>query len=641
MAKKSREHASRWLIPLSLVFVFVVLLAARQIGDPDIGFHLRGGQWILENGRFHSTDVFTYTVNHNEYIAMYWLYQVILYVLFSVSGYIGLTSLNILFITSVFSLLLYRLRQAGVYTWISTFTLFACAVAIEFRFLYRPEIITWIMLILTLTILDQYFVHRRNYLFWLPVIQLFWVNLHGLFILGWFITATYFVSDWVHRKSFDKKMFKWSLISLGASLINPYLTRGLAFPFYLFTRLRGSNIFKPLITEFQSPWTTKMMGSDSFFLTAPLHWYYLLSILGFLLIVLTYRKRRLHEYLLWGTFFYLSVTAVRNVPLFMLVAVQIAAVSLHEVIQRVKLRSCHIPALNKISCVVPIAFAVLVMLLGLRITTNAYYMDNGRAIKFGIGLDRSAHPLGATKFLNKEKLSARILNDLNSGSWLIWQIPQPVFIDGRLEVMQEAFFREYLSSFTDDGLAKIIRKYHPGLILFEHATALNWRRQLADLPEWRIIFLDEKSAIYARQGYATSTPAIEFVELVAQRGIDTLLSEDETWEILHEETSYKREGFYEGFIDRKTYAEVMPMRIALFAYWSDEFRAAELLLLDMLRKTPYHAYEILFNLGAVYYRTGEYEKALFCYGRVLHLDKSNRYARKYRQEILQLLRERG
>ena len=198
-------YTSKWFLPLVCVFVLVVMLSLRLISDIDIGFHLRGGQWILENMSFHKNDVFTYTVNQNEYIAMYWLFQVLLYGVFTFSKYGGLTIMKTILIVFVFLLIFIRMKAHRIPLWLSTITIFATIFIMILRFTIRPEVFSWIFFLSTLIILDQYFYHKKSYLFWLPIIAVLWVNLHGLFILGWIVMGAYLISILFRkRKSFIK-----------------------------------------------------------------------------------------------------------------------------------------------------------------------------------------------------------------------------------------------------------------------------------------------------------------------------------------------------------------------------------------------------------------------------------------------------
>jgi tetratricopeptide (TPR) repeat protein len=367
----------------------------------------------------------------------------------------------------------------------------------------------------------------------------------------------------------------------------------------------------------------------------------LIAATSLLFIIITCKRRKLHEYLLWTAFAFLSSTAVRNVPLFVIIAIHIAALSLIDIATWVKQKVKSHALFNAIKQVSPVLFAIFVALLCLRVVTNAHYLANNRANNCGIGLDRHAHPVGAADFINRNKLQGRVLNDLNSGSWLIWQIPQPVFIDGRLEVMQEPFFLEYLSSFREKGLHSLLQKYNPQLITFEYGTALNWRHQLANMPDWRMIFVDEKSVIYAHETYAPQIQPFSFTQLLTLQEIDMAMDDSDVWQVLRTPWKSASVNFLEGFFRKKSYTDLQPMSLALFAYENEEFQVSELLLLNLLRKTAGHDLQIYFNLGAIYYRSEDYEKALYCYERVLELDPKNRYAQKYKKDLTQLIMQRG
>ena len=95
----------KWLLPLALTAGFIFILSLRQLSDPDLGFHLKYGKWIVENLRFPSTDQSTYTVSDHPYVDLHWLFQVMLYGVYSLTGYPGL-SLFVCSLTLLLSLLL-------------------------------------------------------------------------------------------------------------------------------------------------------------------------------------------------------------------------------------------------------------------------------------------------------------------------------------------------------------------------------------------------------------------------------------------------------------------------------------------------------------------------------------------------------
>ncbi|MFN3344045.1 MAG: hypothetical protein ACK412_00150 [Chloroherpetonaceae bacterium] len=51
--------------------------------DIDIGFHLHGGKWIWQHRAFPDKDAYTYTVPNNDYIDLHWLYQLLMFGVYS------------------------------------------------------------------------------------------------------------------------------------------------------------------------------------------------------------------------------------------------------------------------------------------------------------------------------------------------------------------------------------------------------------------------------------------------------------------------------------------------------------------------------------------------------------------------------
>src|SRR5512135_3298949 len=71
---------------VSIFFLALVALAARNITDPDFGWHFRTGELILSTLSIPSTDSFSFTavgvsrVNHD------WLSDVLIFALFQLGG---------------------------------------------------------------------------------------------------------------------------------------------------------------------------------------------------------------------------------------------------------------------------------------------------------------------------------------------------------------------------------------------------------------------------------------------------------------------------------------------------------------------------------------------------------------------------
>src|SRR5579872_102989 len=170
------SSSNSWIYPIVLCFVLVALLATTHINNFDLGTDLKTGQWILENHGFPQKDSFTYTVNQNDYLDGKPLYQIALYLIYGAFDYTGISLINTLAILSVFFLLFIRLKETDSPPWLVAFLLLTAALAMERRFFVRAEIGTWILLSLTLLILEWRVRGKHNLLWLLPVIQWTWIN---------------------------------------------------------------------------------------------------------------------------------------------------------------------------------------------------------------------------------------------------------------------------------------------------------------------------------------------------------------------------------------------------------------------------------------------------------------------------------
>ena len=139
---------------------------------------------------------------------------------------------------------------------------------LSFRLDPRPEIFSLFYLGCYLAILRR--AEERPKLLWLlPLVQVLWSNVQGLFILGpllmgMFVLAQAVRFGWMKRSGQpigkDEEKQRWKQIS-GASIavaaacfVNPYGIQGVLFPFDLFPKIADpNNPYKKYIEELQSP----------------------------------------------------------------------------------------------------------------------------------------------------------------------------------------------------------------------------------------------------------------------------------------------------------------------------------------------------------------------------------------------------
>ena len=617
--------STNWSIAFIALVVLTIVFSLRLINNADIGFHLRGGEWIVDNLEFPSKDVFTYTSTTNDYIDMQWLYQVIMYTVQSIFGYAGMTIFNILLILTAFYLLFRLMLYRKVPMPLIVLSLFLVLVTIHIRFSYRPELMTWIGILLTLYILEVYYHSRKKNLYLLPIIMVVWVNMHGLFMIGLFVMAAYLVSVLIRDKKLDMYFLKWFLIAIAATLVNPYFITGATYPFYLLTRLDESNIFAQTISELQSPFSITD-GSFNF----ELNLYFYSAIASFALMILTIRKRRIYEFIIYAAFFYISYAAFRNIPIFMIYAGYIIAISLKDIFEIEQIRNLTSklkPALNILQYAVAIAF----ILFSARIAMGNYYNSYGAGVDFGIGLNQKSFPVKAIEHMKASNLHGSVLNDMDSGGWIEWDFPGQVYIDGRLEVIGEDLYREYLNSFNAGQLVNLVNKYDPRFVIFNHGKAYQWIDQMNGLKDYMIFYLDENSIVYGKIDLVRVLPRNKLSQIFPQYDFKKEFTDEETKRLIEIQPGYDGSDWFKSFYrPYPQYREMM--NLAILTLGLQSYKEAEYIYLNVLEKTNGKLEEPLlkdlyFNLGTIYHLEEKMDFAKICYEKYLQIDPSNEQIR--------------
>lgn len=258
--------------PWLAAFLLLVFLAGcTEIEDPDLWWHLRTGQLIWQRGEIPRTDWFTYTNPDSPWIDLHWGFQLVATALWHVGGAPALVLVKSLLGTAAFGLLLLAVRREWsaartVACWLPSLLIFYG------RNQVRPEMFSFVFLAAELLI--AFHARRRPGLVWLwPAIQLLWINVHALFVLGVVVWCCFLAGRMAallipgrtilpaegsaRRRSRQQPavdpdrlppsttdLRRWLIVSAliaAAALANPYGLDGALFPLTLLERIEGEN----------------------------------------------------------------------------------------------------------------------------------------------------------------------------------------------------------------------------------------------------------------------------------------------------------------------------------------------------------------------------------------------------------------
>ncbi|MGB0039368.1 MAG: hypothetical protein WBQ00_10745, partial [Terriglobales bacterium] len=100
--------ATKRLLFAGILFFGLLAMTARTATDPDLWWHLRTGQWIVETGHVPHTDSFSFTRGGMPWVSHEWLSETIFYELWTRLGPSALIVFSSLVTTAGFLLLYAR-----------------------------------------------------------------------------------------------------------------------------------------------------------------------------------------------------------------------------------------------------------------------------------------------------------------------------------------------------------------------------------------------------------------------------------------------------------------------------------------------------------------------------------------------------
>jgi hypothetical protein len=437
--------------------LLVFLVGCVQLEDPDIWWHLRTGQLIWERGHLPRTDWFTYTNPDSPWIDLHWGFQLFAALLWKLGGAPALVIAKSLFAVATFALAMLAGRRAwpawrAVACWLPAVLIFSG------RNQVRPEMFSLLFLAGELAIL--FHARTRPRLLWvLPLIQVVWINVHGLYILGLVLWGCFLAGELVQaiarRKPPGNKPagtrlgygLLVTLFMLAAAVANPYGFDGAFLPVTLVKRIEGAD--HPFYAQFSG----EFRGMSEFlaaygigaFRDLTVLTMFLLAIAASLSFVPPFLRGRFDVYriLIFGLFAWLAWQANRNAVLFAIVAAAVLRANLGEWRETDRDRPRRF-ALG------PVLTAAFLGLLIVGVPLDLLSVTRGAEIPrlFGVGEIPRAFPHEAARFLGREGMPRRCyaLDEGAAAVYIFHNSPQRlVFADARLEVNTRETLERYLA----------------------------------------------------------------------------------------------------------------------------------------------------------------------------------------------------
>jgi hypothetical protein len=481
--------APAWLRPLLLGLTAILFLTwfTGEVADTDIWLHLMTGRHTLETRALTVPDPFCYTssLSSTAYpgeartryfnLTHEWLAQILMYLTHAASGFPGLVLLRAALLIVFCGLvgLIVSWRTGGFYRSLGA-AIAAGTVAINFQ-QSRPFLVTFVLLAVTMAIAE-----RRRWMWALVPVFLFWANCHGGYFMGWVMLGAYCGEALIQRLrkrpvEGERQLWMVTIASFLASAINPNGFRVIEIMLlYRSSGIQSGNL------EWQYP---------AFWL--PPYSYGVVLIGSLAAMLLSWRRTRPVDWILYLVFGAASLMAVRNTILMGLVGAV--------------LLGAYLPAWKRAIPAAAEFAAAGVVVLAIALGARSGGTFQLRAAEWML-------PTQAADFLKAHNVRDRIFNTYENGGYLVWRLwpGQRDFIDPR-GLSEEAYadYTRILYYAPSDGgksSEELLAKYGIQVLVldgFDRVTGkihtLAAALAVLNQTEWKLVQADNRSIVFMRQ----------------------------------------------------------------------------------------------------------------------------------------------
>jgi hypothetical protein len=461
----------------------LICMHRASVADPDLWWHLRTGEWILQHHAMPHTDAFSSFGAGRPWAAYSWLYEVLLFGLFQWLGLAGLVAYTtgmVLAVTVALYRLIRRLQADFTVAVLLTLAASLCLIRLDSP---RSWWFTILFFILELDLLMQARITgKTRELLWLPVIFALWANLHiecagGLLVLALALAEAVLARRWAGVQARIRPAWLGGIFiaCVLATLVNPY----------------GWNIYRIAGDMVSQPGNLNAVDD---LLALPFRsmadWGVLFFALAAAAVLARARRPAFFEGLLLVSAICVSFRSQRDLWVVVITASAILAREIKgDEKNRFQLTAFFAPCIAVVTA--------LIVFSGARLM----HLQNA-GLRASLAEDM---PVRAVEFVKEKNLSGPLFNDFNWGGYLIWALRLPVSIDGRTNLYgSQRLDRSYAIWNAQPGWAADPDLQRANLVIGPVTEPLT--QLLRHDPRFELVYEDRLAAVFVARKASFSPP---------------------------------------------------------------------------------------------------------------------------------------
>jgi len=540
--KKTDKYSIRFnIMAILLIAIFCFAITPVTLQN-DTFYTIKIGEHILENG-IDMQDPFSY---HNlEYTYPHWLYDVGIYLIYSVGGQAGIY-ISTVVLCIMLGILMYLTNIKLTKNKLTSFVITIGAIYLLKDYIAaRAQLVTFILFVLTIYCIEQLLeTKNRKYAIGLIIIPIIIANVHVAVFPFYFILylpyigeyIIYLISNWEFlsnkrkikrldnklnnsedkneeieneilrikernkiliekREKIDSNAYKIKIkkrdnIKALIIIMVICLFTGLVTPL-------GTTPYTYLVKTMQGN-TTQNINEHLPLTLIENENFTCVLILFVAILMFTDTKIRLCDLFMIGGLLFLSFYSRRQVSMFVLAGIFIFNRLVCSMFNKYAPEACkkiEIKATNIIGMITTISLVLTISIINYKPKIEDEYID------------KSSYPVEASKYIINELdiENIRLYNEYNYGSYLLYK-GIPVFIDSRADLYSPEFndgvqiFNDFLdlSGVNNDKIEETLSKYEiTHLIMYKDAKLRTFIKQ--DKEKYGLLYEDDYFCIYERK----------------------------------------------------------------------------------------------------------------------------------------------
>jgi len=464
---------------LFTLFSVATLVSKGYLVDPDIWWHLKVGDWIVQHRMVPSVGILSRTAANRPWVAYSWGFEVILSRIYAWLGLMGFAYFGVLLSLLVSIVLFATCFVLSRRFWVSWLLTLLGTFAYVYALYPRPVFFSMMLFnIMLYLLLKAQRSGRIQVIYCFPALFLVWANLHiqfiyGLATLGLYIVVTAAVR--LARSSINVSAFRSSSLSLSrlaavfaasvaACCINPYSYR----LFTVVLRYSRETRTYSLIQELLAPTFTSFNCFVFFFVIVAAFY--------------AAGARKQIDLFQLSLLAIASLCALRTVRDAWFAAIP-AILLLADAPAEPSRQDAAFSPWELLAVAGSTAVVVFLLAINTGFTT--------RGVDYSVSME---FPVDAANFLRRVEPAGPLYNEFNWGGFLTWYLPQyPVSIDGRNDLYGDKFVADYFAfrfgdrtdgdPYLDEAGVVLLNKDAPLAKLLKHDPRFHcvYEDQLADV----------------------------------------------------------------------------------------------------------------------------------------------------------------